>query len=85
MKALLIAVLLLVGCAAEKVEPEPEPLKCSPGGIVEKPEGLRLMIDCNRDVESFPEECIRVNVGVYECNTYHAGQVMCETFRGICD
>lgn len=82
MKSIVFA-LVLLGCSAQ-VEPE-EPLKCTAGGIVEKPEGLRLMIDCNRDVGPFPTECVRVNVGVYECNTYHAGQVMCETFQGMCE
>jgi hypothetical protein len=88
MRALFIFILCLLafGCAAESSE-TPDPLKCK-SNLTMTPDGMRLLIECNRDVpEPLPADsyCDKQGAGVYVCNIYHASDADCKAFPGICD
>ena len=60
-----------------------QPLSCD-SHVVDTPDGLRLLVECNRDVENPPAECVPQGDGAYSCNTYHADEAFCKTFPGTC-
>jgi hypothetical protein len=76
---------ILVGCAGtSEPAPTPEPLKCDNGGLLDGPEGSRLLVECNRDVPNPPDTCERQAPGDYVCNIYHTSEADCESFPGLC-
>ena len=79
LKVILLALTLVSGCAAQ-VE---TPLECD-ASTIETDKGLRLLVSCNRPVETPPEACNVVATATYECNILHASADDCATFPGIC-
>lgn len=79
---IIVLVSLLSGCAAS-TDLTPDPLKCR-SEIIDTPDGRRLLVQCNQDVQNPPNVCEVEGDGNYLCNVYHADDAFCNTFPGVC-